>query len=234
MVPIFIGYDPRESACFHVLQQSILAHTSIPVAIIPLHPPMLMGFDGQRDGTNAFTYSRFLVPYLADYQGWALYMDSDMLVRADLAKLWDLRDDSKALMVVKHDYESHVTTKLIGTPMEARNENYPKKNQSSLMLWNCGHPMNRILNPEWVAEMPGKTLHRFEWLDDSLVGELGSTWNHLAGELPPNPSAFVVHYTLGSPGFVYYRNAEHAEEWRRSFDRVVRMDDFASPLKAVV
>lgn len=232
MIPIFIGVDLREAACFHVLQQSIMAHTSLPVAIIPLHPPMFRGFDGQRDGTNAFTYSRFLVPALADYQGWAIYMDSDMLLRSDLAQLWDLRDDSKAVMVVKNEYQTSHATKLIGTPMECRNEHYPKKNHSSLMLWNCGHPSNRALTEESVAEMSGKALHRFEWLADDLVGDLPLRWNHLCGELPPNPDAALVHWTLGSPGFLHYRNAEHAAEWHRTFGTVMRMDDL-QPLKAV-
>lgn len=227
MIPIFIGVDLRECANFHVLEQSIMAHTSAPVAIIPLHPPMLMDFDGQKDGSNAFTYSRFLVPQLTDFHGWAIYMDSDMLLRSDLTKLWAMRDDSKAVMVVKHSYETQSAKKMIGTPMEARNESYPKKNQSSLILWNCGHACNRIMTREWVEQAPSRTLHRFEWLGESLIGSIPESWNHLVGEKPPNPDADLVHWTLGSPGFLYYRNAEHADEWRDTFKTVTRMDDLA-------
>jgi lipopolysaccharide biosynthesis glycosyltransferase len=134
VIPVCIGYDPRETIAYHVLEQSIIDKTSQPVAIIPLASRMLQDFDGQRDGTNAFIYSRFLVPELCDYQGWAIYCDSDMLLRRDLAELWALRDESKAVMVVQHDYHTKHRRKLIGTPMECDNADYPKKNWSSLIL----------------------------------------------------------------------------------------------------
>ena len=137
---------------------------SVPVQFIPLHSPLLGNFDGQQDGTNAFIYSRFLVPYLMNYQGWAIYMDSDMLFREDIAKLWHRRDDRTAVMVVQHDYETTQTVKFKGTPLESPNGDYPRKNWSSLILWNCGHPRNKILTKQFVAEAGGRVLHRFSWL----------------------------------------------------------------------
>jgi hypothetical protein len=214
VIPIAIGYDPRESVAYHVLEQSIINRTSLPVAIIPLANRLLQNFDGQRDGTNAFIYSRFLVPELCDYQGWAIYMDSDMLLRKDLAQLWYLRDESKAVMVVKHDYHTRHRRKLIGTPMECDNSDYPRKNWSSLILWNCGHPMNRILSTEFVSESPGSVLHRFQWLPDDLIGEIPSEWNHLVGESPMTPDAALVHFTAGAPCFTHYRKCDYSSEWR--------------------
>jgi hypothetical protein len=213
MITICIGYDPRESVTYYVLEQSIIDRTSAPVAIIPLVAKMLRGFDGQRDGTNQFIYSRFLVPELMDYQGWAIYMDSDMLLRDDLVKLWDLRDESKAVQLVQHNYTTTHKRKLIGTPMEAPNADYPRKNWSSMVLWNCGHPMNRILTTEYVSEAPGSVLHRFSWLPDELIGEIPETWNWLVGEKPLSADAKLVHFTYGAPCFSHYRKCDYATEW---------------------
>lgn len=214
MIPIAVGIDSRESIASHVLEQSIINRTSAPVALVPLATRLLRNFDGQRDGTNAFIYSRFLVPEMMDYQGWALYMDSDMFLRDDLAELWALRDDSKAVMVVQHDYHTSHRRKLIGTPMECDNADYPRKNWSSLILWNCGHPMNRIVNREFVSESPGSVLHRFQWLPDDLIGSLPLEWNWLVGEYPMNANAKNVHFTLGAPCFSHYSKCDYSSEWK--------------------
>lgn len=220
MIPICIGYDERESIAYHVLEQSIIDRTSTAVAIIPLAHSMLRGFDGQRDGTNAFIYSRFLVPELMDYQGWAIYLDSDMLFRDDLVKLWDLRDESKAVMVVQHDYHTTHRRKLIGTPMECENADYPRKNWSSMILWNCGHPQNKILTREFVQESPGSVLHRFQWLTDDLIGSIPMAWNHLVGEYQFSTESKLVHFTLGAPCFEHYRKGDYASEWHREKESV--------------
>lgn len=213
VIPVYVGYDLRESAVYHVLTQSILNTATVPVAIVPLHSSMLDNFDGQQDGTNAFIYSRFLVPSLTGFDSWALYCDSDMLFRTDVAKLWALRDDSKAAMVVKHNYKTRHTRKQIGSALESRNEDYPRKNWSSMILWNCGHPMNRILTREYVTEAGGKALHRFEWLPDDLVGEIPRTWNHLVGEYDLDLGADLVHFTLGAPGLEHYSRCDYSAEW---------------------
>lgn len=220
MIPVCIGFDSRETIAYHVLEQSIIDKTTSPVAIIPLSSSMLRNFDGQKDGTNSFIYSRFLVPEVMDYQGWAIYLDSDMLLRDDLLKLWDLRDDSKAVMCVQHNYETTHPRKLIGTPMECANGSYPRKNWSSMILWNCGHSQNKILTRELVTESPGSFLHRFAWLTDDLIGSLPSTWNHLVGEYPYYSEARLVHYTLGAPCFSHYRKCDYANEWHRVKEEV--------------
>ena len=221
MIPVAIGFDPRETIAYHVLEQSIIDKCSQPVAIIPLASSMLKDFDGQRDGTNAFIYSRFLVSELMDYQGWAVYLDSDMMFRDDLAKLWEMRDESKAVMVVQHDYHTSNRRKLIGTPMECENSHYPRKNWSSMILWNCGHPQNRILTREFVQESPGSVLHRFQWLSDDLIGSIPMEWNHLVGEYPTNyADTKLVHFTLGAPCFEHYRKCNYSTEWHDGQSRV--------------
>ena len=198
MIPIFIGYDPREAIAYHVCTNSIIRHSSHPVSINPLALNILKDYEEKHtDGSNHFIYSRFLVPHLMEYKGWAIFMDGDMLLRDDIEKLWALRDESKAVMVVKHDYKTKMTEKYLGS----KNEDYPCKNWSSVILWNCGHPANAVVTPEFIQNATGAQVHRFTWLDDDLVGELPVEWNWLDIEYEWNPQAKLVHYTLGTPCF---------------------------------
>lgn len=208
MIPAYVGYDPREAIAYHVFCQSVIEHASLPVSFTPLHSPMLSGFDGQRDGTNAFIYSRYLVPYLSGYSGWALFVDGDMVVTDDIAKLWALKDDRFAACVVKHDYRTQHPRKYRGTPIENDNLDYPRKNWSSVVLWNCGHPANRILSRAFVGEAGGKFLHRFQWLRDEEIGDLPVEWNHLVLEYPDNDNAKLLHHTLGTPAFKEYSDSD--------------------------
>ena len=213
MIPIFIGYDPREAIAYHVCSNSIIRHSSQPVAISPLALNILKGYDETHtDGSNHFIYSRFLVPNLMNYQGWAIFIDGDMILRDDITQLWNLRDNTKAVMVVKHDYETRMTEKYLG----AKNENYPRKNWSSVILWNCGHPANAQVTPEFIQSATGAQVHRFSWLDDELIGELPREWNWLDIEYDHNPVAKLVHYTLGTPCFHEFADrGSFADEWHR-------------------
>ncbi len=213
MIPIFIGYDPREAIAYHVCTNSIIRHSSQPVALSPLALNILKGYNEKHtDGSNHFIYSRFLVPHLMNYQGWAIFIDGDMILRDDIEQLWALRDDSKAVMVVKHDYKTRMPVKYLGS----KNEDYPRKNWSSVILWNCGHPANAGVTPEFVQNSTGAQVHRFTWLDDSLVGELPNEWNWLDVEYEWNPLAKLIHYTLGSPCFHEFSNqGDFSDEWHR-------------------
>jgi hypothetical protein len=183
---------------------------SEPVAVTPLALKNLAGYvERHRDGSNQFTYSRFLVPHLMDWGGWALYIDGDMLLRADIAELWGLRDEGKALLCVQHEYRTRLREKYLG----AKNENYPRKNWSSVMLWNCAHPANRCLTPDFVQKATGAQLHRFTWLADELIGGLPREWNWLPDELGTNPQAKLLHWTLGAPCFEEFAAAPMAQEW---------------------
>lgn len=223
-IPIYVGFDPREAAAYHVFCQSIIDKASQPVQFIPLHKPMLEGFDGQKDGTNAFIYSRFLVPYLNNYHGWAIFADGDMVVTEDIANLWNVQFEqnfNKAACVVKHDYKTKFPRKYVGTDMEADNASYPKKNWSSVILWNCGHYSNQILTPQFVSQSPGSLLHRFEWLKDDQVGDLDPRWNALSMEQDVSGAA-LIHYTLGVPGIPHYTNCDAAENWHRAKKNMLR------------
>ena len=216
-VPVYVGFDPREEAGTHVFTSSMIHRASRPVSIIPLHLDLFAAFygAGQRDGTNAFIYTRFLIPFLQDFRGWALFADgADMMMRADISELWALRDPYKAAQVVKHDYRTRHPRKYVGTAMEAANADYPRKNWSSLMLINCGHFAWRQMTPERIQEMTGPELHRFSWIPEDRVGELPVEWNWLADEYGENPAAKLVHWTAGTPAFPAYADAPHAAEFR--------------------
>ena len=213
MLPIYVGYDPREACVYHTFCQSVIEHARSPVSFIPLHQQMLSGFDGQQDGTNAFIYSRYLVPYLESFQGAALFVDGDMIVNTDINELIYLFDPEYAVQVVKHDYSTRHGRKYLGTPLENDNVDYPRKNWSSVMIFNCGHPANKILTPEFVEDAGGSFLHRFQWLNDEQIGALPQEWNHLVSEFPENPDAKLYHHTLGTPGFSRYMSCEGSKEW---------------------
>ena len=209
---IFIGYDYREAIAYHVCSNSIIRHSSVLVSLTPLALNNLRDYQEKHtDGSNQFIYSRFLVPRLQNYQGWAVYMDGDMLLRADIAELWALRDDSKAVMCVHHEYKTKASLKYLGSS----NPDYPRKNWSSVVLWNCGHPANRVLTPQFVEGATGAQLHRFTWLSDDLIGEIPKVWNWLPDEFGPNPESKLLHWTLGTPCFHEYATAPMAEEWHR-------------------
>jgi len=217
MIRLTIGFDEREAVAYHTFCQSILEKSSEPVAFIPLVLRSLPGYkETHTDGSNSFVYSRFLTPYLMDFQGWAIFADGDMICRDDIAKLWCLRDESKAVLCAKHDYKTKVSGKYLGN----KNQDYPRKNWSSVVLWNCGHPDNKILTPEFVMKQSGAFLHRFSWLKDEQIGEFAKEWNWLTTEYPDNYDARLLHYTLGTPCFKDYWKSDMAEEWHEAFARI--------------
>lgn len=218
-VKIYVGFDQVEAIAYHVFCQSLLEKSSLPIEFFPLSIGNLLNYqEAHKDGSNQFIYSRFLTPYLSDFSGWAIFADGDMVCNADITELWALRDETKAVQVVKHDYKTKQKVKYLGN----KNEDYPRKNWSSLVLWNCGHPANRVLTPEFVSENPGSYLHRFSWLSDDLIGDLPREWNWLAIEYPDNPEAKIVHFTLGTPCFKEYSKTSMASLWYENYQRTIQ------------
>lgn len=212
MINVFIGYDPREAIAYHVCANSIIRHSSKPVALVPLALNNLGNYtETHTDGSNQFIYSRFLVPHLMNYTGWALFIDGDMILRDDIQHLWKLRDETKAVQVVQHNYQTKMSEKYLG----AKNENYPRKNWSSVILWNCSHPSNRTVTPEFVQSASGAQVHRFSWLSDDEIGNLPIEWNWLPDEFGKNEDSKLLHYTLGTPCFHEFATSPMADEWHR-------------------
>ena len=214
---IFIGYDPKEAVAFHVLCHSLLEKSSKPISITPINLKNLRGlYSRQYDQrqSNEFSFSRFLVPYLCDYDGFGVYMDCDMLALGDISTILDDIDENHAVSVVQHDYESKVKVKYLGN----KQYSYPRKNWSSFIVWNCAHPSNREVAPRFIGDADAATLHRFLWLKDEEIGKLSKKWNWLVGEYDnPAKDIKVLHWTLGGPYFEEYSNAEFSEEWNKEF-----------------
>ncbi len=218
-INMIVGFDQREAIAYHTFTQSIIEKSSVPVSFTPLAINSLKNYkENHTDRSNDFVYSRFLTPYLNNFQGWSIFADGDMICQADIKELWDLRDESKAVLVVKHNYQTKQNIKYLGN----MNENYPKKNWSSLILWNCRHPKHKMLTPEFISNQSGKYLHRFSWLDEEDIGELPIEWNWLAIEYPINASAKIIHYTLGTPCFKNYKDTDMAEIWINTYKRALQ------------
>ena len=230
MLSVYIGYDPRESVAFHTLAHSIHRRSSVPVSIAPLMQSQLKGLYRRLRGpteSTEFSLTRFLVPALAEFRGWSIFMDCDMLCRADIAGLAaeiDAQRD-KAILVCKHDYVPKTERKFLNQVQSK----YPRKNWSSLMVFN--NERCRELTPDYVNSASGLDLHRFAWIDESLIGELPLEWNWLVGEYEYNAKAKMVHYTLGGPYFPEYRNCDYAQEWFAEYDAMRNVA--TAPLKTV-
>jgi hypothetical protein len=219
IIPIFIGYDEREAVAFSVLSHSIHARATQPVSVTPLMLSQLRGiFTREKHPLQStdFSFSRFLTPCLSRYRGWSIFMDCDMLMLEDIAKLWTLRDERYAVMVVKHEHVPRETQKFLGMPQSR----YEKKNWSSVMLFN--NARCTALTREYVNTASGLDLHQFKWLaGDDEIGLLPRRWNHLVGYDTPTADAALVHYTLGGPYFAEYSSCEYADEWRAEKERML-------------
>ena len=214
IIDIVVGFDQREAVAYHTFVQSVIEKSSMPLRFMPLEMNTLVNYkEVHNDGSNDFIYSRFLVPYLMNYSGWAIYADGDMICLEDIKKLWDMRDNNYAVQVVKHEYKTKIKSKYWGN----KNEDYPRKNWSSLILWNCEHEENKILTPEFIQKKTGAFLHRFSWINDKKIGEIIKEWNWLALEYEEKKDLNLIHYTIGTPCFEEYSNKSLSSYWKKSF-----------------
>jgi hypothetical protein len=225
-LPVYIGYDDREKIAYDVCKYSLARTCTIPISIFPLVQAELRAkgiyrrqfwLDGGvkidsvdgRPFSTEFTFTRFLVPHLRKYSGWALFCDCDFLFRADISELLPYTETDKAVYVVHHNHVPKETEKMDGQNQAP----YPRKNWSSFILWNCAHPANKELTPHVVNTQTGRWLHAFSWLKDEEIGELPLEWNWLA---KINDSAIIpkaVHFTLGIPEMAGYENSPYSDEW---------------------
>lgn len=221
VIKIFIGYDPVESVAWHTFAHSIFRQSSRPIAIIPVNITNLQNiYTRERDPrqSNEFSFTRFLVPYLCDYKGYGIFFDCDMLLRCDVAEMFEatISQPNKAVYVVKHDYQPRENIKYLNNVQYS----YPRKNWSSVVLWNCEHPSNKTVTPEFVNTGSPMDLHRFTWLQDEQIGDLDVRWNWLVGEYDSPPHDVKnVHWTVGGPYFEEYKDADFANEWHTESER---------------
>ena len=209
---IFIGYDPREKIAFHVLSQSIIEHSSIPVSISPINLTNLKKFYKRKkrikDSTE-FSISRFLTPYLSNYKDYSLFVDCDFIIREDVAKLLKIvkSNPKKVLWCVKHNYIPKSKLKFLNEKQLI----YSKKNWSSFVVYN--NQKCKILTPKFVEKANGLYLHQFKWTKDELIGNLPKEWNILVGEQKIPKNFKSLHFTVGGPYFKKYRKSLGSNFW---------------------
>ena len=226
---IYIGYDSREDLAYQVCSHSITSLSkSAKIYPLKLNDLKEEGYYKRGEdklGSTEFTFSTFLVPILNDYKGWALFCDCDLLFMEDVNNLFALTDDRYALMCVKHDYNPGEGTKMDGKKQTV----YPRKNWSSVVLWNCGHESNKKINKELIndPETTGKYLHRFSWLEDHEIGSIPHHWNWLVGwyKEPLNGSPKAIHYTEGGPWFENYRFCDYHQYWKDTLSEMMDIED---------
>jgi len=222
---IYVGWDQRETIAYDVAKFSIERRASIPVEVSAIKLDDLRSQGMYRRGedplaSTEFTYSRFLTPALAGFQGWALFCDCDFLWLSDIAELAAYAKGPKAVYCVQHDYQPKEKTKMDGAVQTA----YPRKNWSSLMLFNCAHPSVRALSVDTVNRESGAYLHRMQWVADADIGELPTAWNWLEGwnEKPLAGTPKAVHFTRGGPWFDGWQDVDYGDLWRAERDELLR------------
>ena len=217
----FIGYDSKEDIAYRVCKNSLLRKSSINLKIISLKIDELIAknfYHRAKDplASTEFTYTRFLIPALMNYKGWAIFCDCDFIFMEDIANLFKHIDDSKAVYCVQHDYKPKERHKMDGQKQTI----YPRKNWSSFIVFNCEHPSNKKLNIDLVNSESGSFLHQFKWLSDDEIGSLDERWNWLEGWTSNSNKSFpyAVHYTRGGPWFDEWQDVEFAKEWLQERD----------------
>ncbi len=216
VLKIYIGYDSKEDIAYRVCKHSLLKRSNNNIKVYSLKLQELIAkelYFRSIDplASTEFTYSRFLVPALTNYQGWAIFCDCDFIFLEDISKILENLDNNKAVYCVQHDYTPKEKHKMDGQKQTI----YPRKNWSSFILYNCEHPSNKRLTVDLVNSESGSYLHQFKWLQDNEIGSLDERWNWLEGWTSQhnNQTPFAVHYTRGGPWFDEWQDVEFAKEW---------------------
>ena len=222
---VFIGYDTREDIAYQVCKHSIQSrNTNVDIRPLKQEELRKAGWYSRstdRLASTEFTFTRFLVPELCNFTGWALFCDCDIIFLDDVANLFSLADEKYAVMCAKHSYTPTHSIKMDGKTQTV----YPRKNWSSVMLFNCGHPSNKKLDMDTVNshELNGSYFHRFQWLKDEEIGEFSHEWNWLTDwyQEPKDGKPKALHYTEGGPWFENYRNCEYHNEWKLELHKMM-------------
>ena len=224
-INIFIGYDSKEDIAYRVCKFSLIKRSSTKIKVTSLKLDELIAknlYTRTVDplASTQFTYSRFLVPNLMKYKGWAVFCDCDFIFLSDISNLIDNLDTSKAVYCVKHDYTPKEKHKMDGQKQTI----YPRKNWSSFIVFNCEHPSTRKLTVETVNKETGAFLHQFKWCKDEEIGSLDERWNWLEGWTSNHneQKPFAVHFTRGGPWFTEWQDVEYAREWKIERDEYLK------------
>ena len=223
MLKVYEGYDPKDDIAWKVCFNSLLKYSSIDCEVKPIVQSDLRKYNIYRrevdkNASTEFSITRFLVPLLNEYQGWAVYCDCDFLWLDDIHKLIELADPKYAVQVVKHDYNPTSIRKMEGKIQYL----YPRKNWSSLVLWNCSHPSNKHVDLELVNTALPMFLHRFLWLSEKEIGEIPLEWNWLVNwyREPEDGHPKALHFTEGGPWIKKYSNGDYSDVWLKEYEQL--------------
>jgi len=221
---VFVGYDTREDIAYQVCEFSIKRFnpnvTVTPLVQHELRQKKIYWREVDKLASTEFTFTRFLVPHLMNFKGWALFIDCDIVFLEDVNNLFSLADDRYAVMCVKHEFNPKPGLKMDGQVQTV----YPRKNWSSVVLWNCAHPSNEKVTVDSVnnPNFDGAYFHRFSWLKDEEIGELPCDWNWLVGWYKKDDGVpRAIHYTEGGPWFKNYRNCEFNQDWKQCLQEMM-------------
>ena len=220
-VRLFIGHDSKQSAISDTCRLSIQDHSDIRIDTIHLSSLESGGlfWRQQAEGSTDFAFTRFLTPYLKGFYGYAIFCDSDFIWNCDPLDLLDLIDPMKAVSVVQHNIQKD---QIKPFKMDGQKQSwYPRKNWSSLMVFNCDHPFTKRLTPHTVSESPAGYLHEFQWCDNKSIGSIPHTYNYLVGYYNDISDPKAVHYTDGGPWHAGYENVEFADRFNFYKQKVI-------------
>lgn len=212
-VKLFIGHDSKQTSVADTCRLSIEDYSKIRVETIHLTSVVSRGYfwREQAEGSTEFAFTRFLTPYLKGFYGYAIFCDSDFIWNCDPLELLDVIDPTKAVSVVKHNIQKD---QIKPFKMDGQKQSwYPRKNWSSLMVFNCDHAFTKRLTPQVVSESPAGYLHEFNWCDDQYIGSIPHTYNYLVGYYNDEVNPKAIHFTDGGPWHPGYENVEFADRF---------------------
>ena len=225
---IYIGYDSRHTTLPEINKHSILESVRKGLGGGWFHDqirfePEIKFLDKSKipeynreyaNQSTEFTYSRFLIPYLENYEGFSIFLDDDFIFEKSILPMFYYLNPDDAIACVKYPHYDHDATKFDGEV----NIDYPCKLWSSLMIFNNGHEDCKKLTPEVVNTWTGKQLHQFEWTDK--ISEIPQKYIFVEGyDDPEEKWDFTgIHYTRGGPwveGMDYsdINNLEYYNKW---------------------
>lgn len=227
---IFIGYDDNESDSFALASSTLIKNSKQPLQITPLCKKHFLSFyqrERLQNESSDFSITRFLVPYLSNFENWSLYIDCDVIIHEDISKIFELKNERYSIMCCKHQYDPSSDQKK-GQKIQT---NYQFKNWSSLMLFN--NKKCKKLTPNYIQHAKGLELHQFQWLDNhNSIGPIPLNWNHLVDEENQLEPIYIRHYTKGTPKEIDV-SYHHAKIWFDEYFKLIKKKNEPDPSNVV-